>query len=262
MESSISRSLSEIWLQHYIYPFPETCSKGEDCLLKSISEDLSGKQKIEGSISFDTPNLCFDNLIAQMYNIQKDVCNTEKVLKDYISVYDALKRLEVFIVNSDNVGQIHSVRNLFSQELENICVPPAESFGDDQRQALGCYVPATGSIYLWIDRICNHKDKQMTLQYVLLHEIIHMFFDVIRKSANKDQADNEECINNFLALHCYANANYISCHAKEHVSGWLKNFISDQPKPYKNAVDLYEKNKGWFAARKIIFDFLNYKRTN
>lgn len=118
----------------------------------------------------------------------------------------------------------------------------------EDENLLGLYQPKTGTIFLWIDKIIEHKiitSPELIFQTVLLHEMIHAFLDIhpriyyqhshgirILSSIGKPtQRDSEETLDNTLVLRAYSR------HPKDFDK--VHAFIEKQPPVYKKAINLY-----------------------
>lgn len=222
-----------------------------------LANVVAGGYEISNTSNIKTPALSLVALLQQMRYIQRDICNEEnRLLENYMDLFDAISRLQIFLVTEDNNGLEHEIINLFSKVSEKKRVPTLLTFEESGADALGCYVQDSGAIYLWVDKIAPHDHKELVFQKVLLHEIIHMLFDVVRKSTGmKPNTSKEELLDNFLVLHCYDHSRYDTSEEKQAVMTLLKGFINSQPKPYQ-AVDEFEKSLNWFSARKKVYEFL------
>lgn len=218
-------------------------------------------QQLDDGHTIKTPNLDFARLIAQLYTIQMDLCKSDmtKNAHVYLNIYEALSRVQVFLVTSNNVNSKHEITDLFTLKEESVYVPDGECFGEGNLTKLGCYVD--GRIYLWVDRICKYAHNKLIFQIVLLHEIIHLLFDVMRKSSHKTKdKDKEEQMDNFLVLHCYAHALYQLAEVKDFIWNSIIDFIANQPLEYR-AEKLFHENENWYSAKKELFEFLSLTKT-
>lgn len=107
---------------------------------------------------------------------------------------------------------------------------------------LGCYVPKTGTILIWVDKISTYGDKsQLIFQKVLLHEFIHAVLDLQQRDKKGNMIDSryvishndwhywtEETLDNALVLRAYKGT-------KEYQ--FVEDFIKTQPSDYALAAD-------------------------
>ncbi|MCM1139334.1 MAG: BspA family leucine-rich repeat surface protein [Muribaculum sp.] len=110
---------------------------------------------------------------------------------------------------------------------------------------LGVYLPGSGTIMLWIDRIRAYKHPVLIFQMVLVHEIIHALMDISPREITKDNGtiiigdssnkSKEETYDNTLVLRSYSNT--------QKYYDMVREFISKQLPKYSVAVDEYDKEE-------------------
>lgn len=161
-----------------------------------------------------------------------------------------LPRIKVWIVTTkDNGGRILT-RNLFTSKREEAIVPRFSKIYKtdklpDRHSLLGCYIPHSGTIMLWIDKIqdCTNNSGienltwQLLFQKTLLHELIHAIFDIVTwKDYNNLHRNKpeEETLDNAFVLECYSKTDVKYFNA-------IQGFTDIQPIAYR-ASRLFESN--------------------
>ena len=183
------------------------------------------------------------------YNLDSNFNNTLAWLLCNITVY---------LVTVEDEGCEVTVNNIFDGIEQKIVVPESLSFEEAGSDALGMYLPETGSILLWVDKIYEHPTAPILFQTVLLHELIHAMFDVEDKDSKSQKQVNipeEETYDNLLVLYTYA----ISKPNSEEFE-MVRDFIKRQPSIYRAAIARYDKAvndpNGWRNVRKDITEML------
>lgn len=243
--------------QPFVYPFPE--SENYKIPQGSIAEIFNG------GIVFDnwgtlTPCLPINALLFQSQEIFRNLLQSSILYDDLILLDNALlSSIQVFLVTNDSIGKLHDVINLFTKETHQVPVPNLNKEEPTSPDYLGCYVPETGAIYIMVDKLF---DNPLILQKVLLHEFIHLLFDVIRRNIRNHEkaSQKEEKYDNFLAIHCYSNIS-INGFEKNYIVKKIRDFIDSQPSAYKAANAMFDTFHDWFSARTELISFLkpNYK---
>lgn len=232
-------------------------------------ECFAGITTIDG---LDTPDLAFG--LADMDEILTRIKDElREQIKDISPKSSSLSPLTMslnYIVDNIDITLITEedsrsgthipVRNLFKYQItqnnedsyEVVCPP------EPRDNLLGVYLPQTGSIMLWIDRIVQKDRPELIFQKVLLHEMIHAFLDIyprvyfkyynrmcsiLTAIGKKDTTESEETIDNILVLDCYS-------HCGKEYYDFVKEFISNQPDEYKAAIDMYEPKKEVYSIIK------------
>lgn len=169
------------------------------------------------------------------------------------TIQDLLDNIQVTYVTIED-GIHHAkvkTRNIFkySATSDEEKIYDYEPVINPEGKLLGMYLPSSGSIMLWIDRICVCENPELVLQKVLMHELIHAILDVSPRILNINQntgtlackvlcyeydRDSEETLDNSLVLYVY---NQIA----NEVYQKIRDFIEGQPTPYKEAINLYKK---------------------
>lgn len=183
------------------------------------------------------------------YNLEFNFNNTLTWLLSNISVY---------LVTVEDEGREVTVENIFDGIEQEIVVPESLSFEEAGSDALGMYLPETGSILLWVDKIYKLPTAPLLFQTVLLHELIHAMFDVEDKDSKSQKQVNipeEETYDNLLVLYTYAIS---KPNSKEFEM--VRDFIKSQPSIYRAAIARYDKAvndpDGWRNVRKDITEML------
>lgn len=121
---------------------------------------------------------------------------------------------------------------------------------------LGVYLPKTGTIFIFIDRIDEFRDKQFVFQIVLLHEFIHAALDLVPDAKRNygtmgykwstkinNKLINEESLDNALVLIAYDN------------DPEVVKFIKSQPEVYRNALEIRDEK----TLKDFIISLIKYK---
>ena len=228
---------------------------------------LIGLKPIEDIVPYFTPTLPLGALISQLEQIRDTIfamnydLNSEMKL---LSIQKAIENVEIFLVTTENEKQSHFVHNLFKNgEREVMNVPESRSICEGGFDALGKYISQTGSIYLWVDKIYRYRTYPLVFQTVLLHELIHLCFDIIRKGlilpkSNKDYSGeriDEETIDNCLLLHCYSQATSPFEGVKMQSFNEVITFVKNQPQRYRNGENMFNQTKVWGDMRAKLINF-------
>lgn len=183
------------------------------------------------------------------YNLESNFNNTLAWLLCNITVY---------LVSVEDEGSEVTVKNIFSGIEQEIVVPESLQFEEAGSDALGMYLPETGSILLWVDKIYEHPTAPILFQKVFLHEFIHAMFDVEDKDSKSQKHVNipeEETYDNLLVLYTYAISK-----PNSKVFEMVRDFIKRQPSIYRAAIARYDKAvndpDGWRNVRKDITEML------
>ena len=256
-------------------PFPEETEKFT-MFQGTLAEWLTGLYPITDLDPACTPSLPFTALISQIEFLQRDLLDAlkkddsdkqELSSKCIYDVRELLSTLPIFLVTTQTEGKDHTVRSIFDGKEYKAKIPKSSELHESGTDALGMYEHSDSycAIYLWIDKIYSYRAYPLIFQMVLLHELIHFFFDIVRRSSRLDSCDNkenynEETIDNMLVLlmYKYAVSPIENCAAK--CLEDIKDFISHQPARYSSAIDMFENNQNWFNARRIVFNFFNFKK--
>lgn len=236
--------------QPFIYPFPE--AREFEILQGSLARVFQGNIPMD-EWGTTTPNLPIDALVFQSREILQNLMQISNIGDNLIMLdKELLSRIQVFLVTEESSGKHHSVTNLFTQENTVATVPDLSSQEPNSPDYLGCYVHDTGAIYIWIEKVF---DRPLIFQKVLLHEFIHLLFDVIRRNLpDMEKGPKEETYDNFLVLHCYANIGVDNRDEKDYIVDKIREFINSQPLEYMEAIAIFDKFPDWFSARNEIIN--------
>lgn len=184
-------------------------------------------------------------------------------------------------LDSDN-GEILKVNNIFVQDgVSEIRVPkpkgkPMDSFSnyrdndnptentETSMDYLGVYVPKTGSILLYIDKIKNLPNPELIFQKVLLHEYMHAFMDINVRTIEiigdmpkctvlgnmQYSTYMEESLANALVLCIYED--WSDC--DNIIKAKVRDFMKSQPMEY--AKGLYIHDRGLTYLSEMLLEFL------
>lgn len=218
--------------------------------------------------------------LSIIYNYEKQQLeNIYPVLDNDLELL--LQNIEVFYVNTKEIGTTVNVFNIFTHDIEEIQVPAPpnmnpsgiiiEEFEDEPSKIfihdlLGTYVCDTGTIFIYMDRIRNYENSELIIQKVLLHELIHALLDTRIRIINNDDQKNrcldilnnnkyliEESIVNALVLFVYKEWSNVD----NKIYDIIETFITNQPSVYKYGVTLH--NKGELNLRYEILNLLLLK---
>lgn len=233
----------------FIYPFPE--SEQYKLSQQSLNEVFNGGCPFDKRGTL-TPTLPINALILQVQQIIQNLLQVRPIERDFFVLNEGfLSRIQVFLVTEQNIGHTHEVINLFTQQRTMETVPNLNKQEPNSPDYLGRYVSQSGAIYIRIEKL---YDKPLILQKVLLHEFIHLLFDVVRRNTSLSEMPQEEMYDNFLVLHCYSHALVDCASEKEYIFNAIRDFISSQPQPYNKALDQFDDVSSWFKARKVLMD--------
>lgn len=240
-----------------------------------LSDVLTGCENKCASGCF-LPNLNFSNLLKQIFEsiqifqIKKgDERDSKYDVKD-----EFLKRTgqQMRVEHTKDILDNLTVW-LMTENDDNQPIPGDEdkTFPDMRKleptpDTLGCYVPNNGYIFIWLDKISKSDDPTLEFQMVFLHELIHKIFDLASRGYEiepqgeqvKSISKTEEEIVSVLTLYVYQYASYSNKEAASYCQTWIKDSISKQPIPYRNAIELYD-TKEWYEIRNMLTTFLNNK---
>lgn len=211
------------------------------------------------------PSLKLHSLLAQLYDIRQQIeipkSNNEikRFLTSTVEKYcqnqyvDLLFKTKVWLVTSEDDGKttVETV-NLFTGKTEEFTIPisnaPFKEIGFD---ALAMYIHSNGNIVMWVDKISQFECAPIVFQMVLLHEFIHLLFDVTYRSRHVDEKDipsseKNETLDNTLVLLTYK--------CSEALSDVIIDFVKNQPKDYNKAIKIYQKS--WMEIRNDILTLL------
>lgn len=233
----------------------------------TLGEWLTGLHHVEDLTPLCTPTLPYSALFSQIEVIQRDLFNPNENKKLY-DIRKLLSSVPIFLVTRELEGKDHSIINPFSGETVTAKIPVSLDICESGSDALGMYVPRNGAIYLWVDKIYSYRLHPLIFQKVLLHELIHFLFDIVRRSvpkkkegARKEETsdnnediwfNNEETLDNYLVLLMYKDAISPIESGAERSFANIKDFISKQPSVYMEAIDKFDKSSDWFFVRKNI----------
>lgn len=240
-------------------PYPDETSKYK-MFQGTPAEWLSGMRKIEDLEPHCTPVLPFSALISQIEILQRELFDTDsdKVLYDIRAL---LSSLQIFLVTNNLEGKEHKVINPFDGKEYITKIPQSNKDYESGSDALGMYVPKYGIIYLWVDKIYAYRSHPLIFQKVLLHELIHFLFDIVRRSKvegcnTKGKNYDEETMDNLLVLYMYKNAISPIKNGEKKAFSEIKDFISNQPYVYRSAITVFEQDSDWFSTRENLYNFL------
>lgn len=91
-----------------------------------------------------------------------------------ISFDNLLKETEIWYVTTDDDNTTKNVLNQFIGDGTHTAV----SILEDSDNLLGAYSSSTGAVFIWIDKISLLPNPEITLQAILLHELIHAMLDI------------------------------------------------------------------------------------
>lgn len=226
-------------------------------------ECFSGMTTLDG---LNTPDLyvgiaCMNETLTRFKNELKmkiesisPECST--LVPSTMSQHYIIDNIDITLITEKDSksGTQIPVRNLFKYQITQnnedsyeVIESPKNIEEDPNDNLLGAYLPQTGSIMLWIDRIIRKDRSDLIFQKVLLHEMIHAFLDIyprvyfkypngmcsiLSAIGKQNTTESEETIDNFLVLDCYS-------HCRKEYYDFVKKFISNQPKEYRAAIDKY-----------------------
>lgn len=141
-------------------------------------------------------------------------------------------------------------------DIESVVCVPENSSEVSHLDLLGRYLPGQNTILLWVDKIRALGDiKELVFQKVLLHECIHALLDIKRQTIKN--YSNEETVDNSWVLYAYSNC------VQSGVINEVIDFISNQPKEYKKALEMYpwmvDKNNQLYILRNQTRKLLSMK---
>ena len=225
----------------------------------STEECLGGINSIVG---LNTPDLYdqidyFDRLISEIKqsSLSKHITNLIQDSTDCLTALDITFRYliantSVTLITTEDEGKYVDVRNIFKLR-KNLAAEDQEKVKGPENgveNLLGVYMPRTGSVLLWVDKIIQKDNPELIFQKVLLHELIHALYDVKPRrfdengisilgsidSVNDD--NNEETLDNLLVLHIYE--------PYSEASDIIKEFIAGQPFCYKDSLNKVDDDFG------------------
>lgn len=239
------------------------------CVSKTFSQDWSIK------VSALNPKETIFPILKRAEDSLGTILAEKNTLLSILDIEQRFTTAEVIIITKVDNGKTIPVYNrnwlLLSSEdktkhsIMTECIIP---YPENDYSELGCYIPYSGTVLLWIDRISeaakrNNMDTELLFQKVLLHELIHAVLDCNVRDEKLDvyrPDDNvhgiEETLDNFLVLKCYEESIATS------FFGTIENFISNQPSNYALARDVFEiisSGHLWIEYEGFITTFLSCK---
>lgn len=205
--------------------------------------------------------------------------------KDVISAFHhnldfLVENCSVYLATSEDIGKTYiNVKNIFTEKEENVLIEyPQNSEEYIKRNGenieknleikhdsikdpeyLGLYLPATGSIVLFIDRIFKYVEANLLFQEVLLHEFIHALLDITPRllkpdgttihSINEQLYDSEleEKYDNTLVIYVYHDWS----NSDEYAKARIKAFIKSQRPPYCDVNECHKEEYELFQKELI-----------
>lgn len=256
--------------EKYIYGHNKIMASLPDCVSMTFSQDWSNNvptlnpkdtifpilKHAETSLG---PTLAGENTLLQVLNIEQRFTTAEVII---VTTKDNGNIIPVYNRN----WLLLSVENKTKHSIITECAIPTISENDDSK--LGCYLPDSGTVLLWIDRISetanrNGMSPELLFQKVLLHELIHAVLDCNKRddTLNVYSPDGnihgiEETLDNILVLKCYSENSGLPIYNS------IKKFISTQPSNYALAAKVFESILSghlWLQLEGFISVFLSCK---
>lgn len=218
--------------------------------LNPTNEDLNSP--------FSIPRIDLSNLLTQIYEVQEMIG-----LNNPIDVQ--AEDFKFHKLRANNFANLFSCADIWLVTDEDCGKPVPDDETDhvpyprEGFERLGCYVPATQRIFLWVDKISEYCYSRLLFQQVLIHEIIHLILDVaardeeykgIKIESSIDDID-EETLDNILTLYAYRAAIYPNELISTIQQAWIRDFMRDQPSNYSAALAEYNSTE-WFEVREMI----------
>ena len=232
---------------------------------RSVEECFRGMKSIIGISTPDVWNPInelnhkIENTNFSLFDLNKELLKacSKHSIKSYLSnnlIY-LLENCTVYAVTyaDINITEVE-VKNIFCGNSHRIKVLNPEY--DDGIGTLGVYRLGSGAIFIYLDKIVQYENPELIFQQVLLHEFIHALLDISpRLNQNNDciplvvPIDLEESLNNALVLWIYDKC--ASC--DDETFSHIKDFMSKQPKPYNEALQIFDKGDSTFENKLEIY---------